>query len=631
MISSNEISSRNMALFRIFVAGADQPFQDVEAATLQEAVQQTGGEVTSAAVQRGVEGTGLPSFQVIPDLQAALETGIVEQQFQTLAAQTPTEQQAQQLAGLQVGQQVATTVAQVPVPTTGIGGAVTIPAPTDREPTEGGPVLTQLQAAIQQPTPEAPTEQRTAEAILGLFSPTPTREQQNVSGAVRVTGNPTVFTLGPGGGPIASPEDLLAKGFREDEVIEISPEEARTLGIDVDALEGITGPPRVEEPAAVPTAPALTTEPTVETTPEGAVAPAAQPKDVYTQAPTPDQTEGRQFTSIRDIYDARPDLQTAFPGGATGPNADNLNEWWNRTGRFEYPNVTLLAPDDYRLTPGLQDDFEFDPINAFKELYKRVYDETGVGALSDDITKAQDDLEALDDKFADKIQSINDNPWISEGLRVSQIKSEQDKHELKRAQLVSRLALFEGFMESARQEARFIASGALGAFQAQRAFEQEQLEFLSDQAQREFDNAIIVQELGLAQRRELRLGEPSVTRDVLAEGEIASPEVLSFANRIIAGTIDASNVPAAIRGEVLLAVDKLLLRQVREDIQLQGDSFATKNELLDALVGLYPEISRTKISEEIDNSGIFLQSRVARQPEPEAQSFFDRLFGIFRR
>ena len=74
---------------------------------------------------------------------------------------------------------------------------------------------------------------RTAQEILKQFQITPEQQTQNILGAVRIGEGQQVFTLGTGGGPIESPQQLLSAGFREDQVQSISAEEAQSLGIQV--------------------------------------------------------------------------------------------------------------------------------------------------------------------------------------------------------------------------------------------------------------------------------------------------------------------------------------------------------------------------------------------------------------
>lgn len=87
-------------------------------------------------------------------------------------------------------------------------------------------------------TGEEPT--RSVKDILGMFTVTDQMKSLNVLGAVRLEGGDQVWTIGPGGRPIKSPEDLLSQGFREDQVIEISREEAKMLGI-TDIGGGVVG------------------------------------------------------------------------------------------------------------------------------------------------------------------------------------------------------------------------------------------------------------------------------------------------------------------------------------------------------------------------------------------------------
>ena len=60
-----------------------------------------------------------------------------------------------------------------------------------------------------------------------------------------------------------------------------------------------------------------------------------------------------KYISLVDIYNQRPDLQTAFKQGTTQGTQGNtqLNNWWNQYGTKEYAGYNLVQPGDARITP----------------------------------------------------------------------------------------------------------------------------------------------------------------------------------------------------------------------------------------------------------------------------------------
>lgn len=57
------------------------------------------------------------------------------------------------------------------------------------------------------------------------------------------------------------------------------------------------------------------------------------------------------------------------------------------------------------------------------------------------LTDVNEELSKLNSDFADKVQAVNDNPWLSEALRSKKIVQEQDKYETKKQGLVEQLRL----------------------------------------------------------------------------------------------------------------------------------------------------------------------------------------------
>ena len=125
------------------------------------------------------------------------------------------------------------------------------------------------------------------------------------------------------------------------------------------------------------------------------------------------------------------------------------------------------------------------------------------------------EMETLDTEYADKVSTINDNPWLSEAQRSKKVRLEQEKYETKKSALVERLRLQQD-----------VVGKAIDMFYQERAFRQNtlfkmlelrnyELEKQERQAQRDFENQIASQKLELD-----RLDtEYSIAGRITGEGE----------------------------------------------------------------------------------------------------------------
>ena len=91
---------------------------------------------------------------------------------------------------------------------------------------------------------------RTSEQLLGTFDQTDERTRLGVQGAFRITGTDQVFTAGDKGRLIESGTDLLSQGFRQDEVLEVSFEEAQSIGFTGAAPQQFGDTPTAEPTTA---------------------------------------------------------------------------------------------------------------------------------------------------------------------------------------------------------------------------------------------------------------------------------------------------------------------------------------------------------------------------------------------
>lgn len=153
----------------------------------------------------------------------------------------------------------------------------------------------------------------------------------------------------------------------------------------------------------------------------------------------------------------------------------------------------------------------------------------GVDQANSMISDIGDELEGLENDRDDEIREINDNAWLTEGVRLRQISKVEEKYEDKISNRVNRLRLLESTRDSARQQAQFALGTAISMWDSQQRIQQQQVQMYYDQAQREFDNTIELAKLS-------QKGDPNVSqqmRDYLyaVENGLFSGEYFDFISK----------------------------------------------------------------------------------------------------
>lgn len=113
------------------------------------------------------------------------------------------------------------------------------------------------------------------------------------------------------------------------------------------------------------------------------------------------------------------------------------------------------------------------PFNAFVDAYSALYKDMGLSSIKSEyeaITKQYKDLE---DKKADEISDINDDPWLSEGVRQKRIQSVENRYESKTANLTGQMKQMESLYERGQEEVKFIAGQAMQASHQQDVLNQQ--------------------------------------------------------------------------------------------------------------------------------------------------------------
>lgn len=125
-----------------------------------------------------------------------------------------------------------------------------------------------------------------------------------------------------------------------------------------------------------------------------------------------------------------------------------------------------------------------DPVASIKKIVEEVMASTGMPEIKTQLDAIAKSKTELENQMNDEIASINDNPWLSEGLRQKKVQAVKDKYESKVNSKINEFNLLQDMYDSARQEAQYSATLATNIYQNEREFLQGQLEFITSAAEK---------------------------------------------------------------------------------------------------------------------------------------------------
>lgn len=302
-----------------------------------------------------------------------------------------------------------------------------------------------------------------------LLAPTPPTQQANVNAPTLSTGNVNAPNLG---GNVTAP------------TISATTPTVPTTG-QITAPNTQVPVPNAPGQVATPQAPAVATS---------VQAPSAQPQlqapNTAIQTPTIPGQSSIQAPSLSPNTVQTPQLQTPVSAPNTNlgtpvtPNltsqqvqAPNLNQnisapnlgtqtpeaptqdFFNQLSGPQFVtqpiNQQLLA--QYGLTPPTNTQ---NPIQAFGDTYKQLLNTLGVADIKTQFESVQKKYSDLENELNDKIGGVNDDPWLTEGVRVGRIRSLQDKYQGKLGILNDQMTLYNSLYQQGIQEAQYVTNAA---------------------------------------------------------------------------------------------------------------------------------------------------------------------------
>lgn len=100
-----------------------------------------------------------------------------------------------------------------------------------------------------------------------------------------------------------------------------------------------------------------------------------------------------------------------------------------------------------------------DDPSSFLSDYKNIIKELGLTDIKTQFENIQKEYKKLQDEKINKQIEINNNPWLSEGLRVTELRKLDAKYEAKEANLTNQMELYDSLYQEGLAQAKYLTSG----------------------------------------------------------------------------------------------------------------------------------------------------------------------------
>ena len=98
-----------------------------------------------------------------------------------------------------------------------------------------------------------------------------------------------------------------------------------------------------------------------------------------------------------------------------------------------------------------------DPVTQAVNAYKDVYTQLGLPTVKTRYDEVFSQFEVKSQELADAVSDVNENPWLTEGVRRGKINDLTKRFELKTAALTGQMAIYQDILDGGQREAEFIA------------------------------------------------------------------------------------------------------------------------------------------------------------------------------
>ena len=113
------------------------------------------------------------------------------------------------------------------------------------------------------------------------------------------------------------------------------------------------------------------------------------------------------------------------------------------------------------------------PLSAYADYFKQAFTSNGIPDIKARFEQVQKEQSDVEKKMGDEIQALNNNPWLSEGIRQRQIGNIQKKYEGRIALLTKQQGLYDSLYKEGIAQAEFIAGHAFTAYHDAQVLDQQ--------------------------------------------------------------------------------------------------------------------------------------------------------------
>lgn len=109
------------------------------------------------------------------------------------------------------------------------------------------------------------------------------------------------------------------------------------------------------------------------------------------------------------------------------------------------------------------------PQSSFSETYQQVYESLGLQDIKDQYKEFTNQYGTLMDEKSSKIESINNDPWLTEGVRQMRLKKLDSDYQLRESNILDKIKITETMYDNGRQDAQFVTGGIMDQYNKSQA------------------------------------------------------------------------------------------------------------------------------------------------------------------